>query len=122
MYFGTINYNDPNSDIEIIISEKETIIKSFKGSDPLIVWFEFKKWFYEECQQRISWSSTIDHWFMDSEYKEEYFNLETFEFVDWRKIEMWDVAEKYPSCVVNQEMKNFNDLKEYYKVKKGLND
>jgi len=122
--FGTCDYEEfnPNSPLKIILSKDREEFKVFEHSDPLVVWFEYGKWFYEENIDMISWSSTRDHWFMDTEgYFEKFFDPETGEFIDWRELEMYDVEEKYPRCVVNSEMKNFWELKEYVK-KRQEND
>jgi len=116
--FGTCVYDelDPTN-LLIIISKDQEEVMRFDHKDPLVSWFEFMKWYIN--QQNIFglvWSSSRDHWFFDTEgYFEKFFDPETGEFIDWRALEMYDVEERYPRCVVNSEMKNFWELKEYVK-------
>lgn len=118
--FGTCDYDemDPKG-LAIIISKDRKEVARFDHEDPLVSWFEFMKWYSnQENILRLVWSSSRDHWFMDTEgYFEKFFDPETGEFIDWRELEMYDVEERYPRCVVNSEMKNFLELKEYVKNK-----
>jgi hypothetical protein len=118
--FATCVYEElnPSSTLKIVLSKDGEEFKVFEHSDPLVVWFEYSKWLNTENEYYIVWSSTKDHWFMDTDdYFEKYFDPETGEFINWCEVEMYDVEARYPSCVVNSEMKNFWDLKEYVKGK-----
>lgn len=121
IYFVSCEYDDSGY-LKIEVKQADESIKVFEGSDPLIVWYEYQKYFYTELAGNyyVTNSSSMDHWFFDTEgYHEEYFNPETFEFINWRKLQMWDVGEKYPSCVVKDGMKNFQELKDYVKLKQN---
>lgn len=117
--FATIEYEEfTDGTMKIVVSCGDLIIKTYDDPDPLINWYDWKKDIYGDTfqNQYITCSSTFDHWFMDQDkYHEEYFDPESFEFIDWRAKQMYDVVDKYPSCVVDGEMKNFGDLKTYYK-------
>lgn len=120
IYFVSCDYKGTEY-LKIQVKKGDELIKSTEGSDPLVVWYEYRKYFYTELAGNyVANSSSIDHWFFDTEgYHEEYFDPETFEFIDWRALKMWDVEKKYPSCVVKDGMKNFQELKDYVKLKQN---
>lgn len=141
MAFATILYNDVNQEtfkgIKLSYKynkeEKEIIFSSFGCF--MLDHYDYMKWlsiqddqFYQE-NYYITWSSSYDHFFMDGElYEEKYFDIETGDFIDWRKAyedKNYDLYhdvcnDKYPRCIVRTDMEfnNFLEVKDYYNKKK----
>lgn len=143
MAFSSINYEEPDVNKYQSISLKfnlngEKKEKVFDTGDVVVDFYNYCKFisqqeenFYSE-NPYISGSSSWDHFFMDdseNKYKEENFNPETGEFLDWRKGTKPDATEeerqlyydcchnKYPRVICLPEHKSFNDVKEYVKSK-----
>tara|TARA_R110000868_G_scaffold320909_2_gene581910 strand:+ start:821 stop:1189 length:369 start_codon:yes stop_codon:yes gene_type:complete len=115
IYFASCEYTEDGSYLKITVSKDREIVKEFEGSDPVIVWYDYYAYLYNDFTgDYLGSSSSMDHWFMDVEgYSEQYFDSETFEFIDWREQGMYNVDEKYPSCIIRDGMSNFRELKDY---------
>lgn len=124
----TVDYSDSDQStykgLNIHFMENGEDIR-FDIGDPLIDWYNYCKFMFsgeavKKGIESISHSSNVDHWFMDGDkYSERYFDPETLQFISndvLMKMPMseWD---QYPRCVVTDDMKDFNDLKIYYKSK-----
>ena len=130
--FGTVEYDDGKAKsfkgIKITYGNKT---KKFNTGDPLIDWFDYHKFVYtgaasEEDIYSIGWSSSVDHWFMDTnDYFEKYLKEvgEEFEFMsdeDMKFMSFQDM-DKTQKCVIHKDMKSVKDLIEYYKKHKKTN-
>lgn len=104
--------------------------KNFNTGDPLVDWYDYKKFVYngdaaKEGIFSIGHSSSVDHWFMDSdEYIEKYLNeTETgFEFINREDVNnlSFDQMDNSIKCVVSKDMKSFEELKQYYRLNKEI--
>ncbi len=123
--FCSINYNDGSKGLESIQLEDtfndNKIIKSFNTGDPLIDWYEYYRWIYNDGLGKyimITYSSSIDHWFMDNgEYIEQYFTMDDdgeVHFVDHKDLSFKEL-DTTPKCVIRKGMTTFKELKDYYK-------
>lgn len=107
-------------------NDKEKTI-DFKSNDPIISFFNFKKWLITNTEKEkieyVTCSSSIDHFYMDSKkYIERYVILdEKIDYTDG-EITTWKDAEKKGHnldelirvCVTNK-FKTWKQLKEYVK-------
>lgn len=127
--FMSVDYDDGDANsFRGITLEYGDHVKNFNTGDPLIDWYDYKKFIYngdaaKEGIFSIGHSSSVDHWFMDTdEYIEKYLK-ETdsgFEFIDREdthkmSFHQMDHAIK---CVVSKDMKSFEELKQYYRLNK----
>lgn len=128
--FMTINYDDSDAStykaIEISYGSK---VKYFRTGDPLIDWYDYCKFIYEggaieDGIGSIACSSSIDHWFMDSdEFIEKYLKLVDdthYEFMTSEDLDILSLSElnRKLKCVIHKDMKTFQELKDYYKLNK----
>lgn len=128
--FMTIYYEDGNASnyngIEISYGSKNKI---FNSGDPLIDWYDYCKFIYEggaleDGIGSIGCSSSIDHWFMDTdEYIEKYLKLVDgthYEFMTKEDLDKLSISElkRKLRCVIHKDMKSFQELKDYYHLNK----
>lgn len=124
--FLTVDYEDGDASTYkgLNLSLGDTV-KRFDTGDPLIDWYDYCKYVYDGDARKndvgyISYSSNVDHWFMDSKkYVEKYLKYmdDHYEFMtneDIYNMSFSDLKE-HIKCVVTKRMKSFNDLKVYYK-------
>lgn len=131
--FLTVDYNDSNGDtfkgLKLNITfDKKTETKVFNSGDPIIDWFDYFKFLYNgEAYnmgiEHISHSSNVDHWFMDTDkYFERYFDPENLEkeFPSQDVVCNYlnDITKTHCRIVATKDMKNFQEVKEYYKLNK----
>lgn len=128
--FATVEYDEDKPEnfkgIKITYGDK---VKIFNTGDPLIDWFNYSKFLYlgEAIKEEIfsiRWSSSADHWFMDTdEYLEKYLkeNGDEYEFMteDDLKFMSFQDMDRALKCVIHKEMKSFEELREYYKKHKN---
>lgn len=129
--FLTVNYDDGDSSsyksIELSFGDGE--VRLFDSGDPLIDWYDYFKYIYngdavDDDIVMISHSSSVDHWFMDTDdYLERYILINennTYEFIDYEDTNKLSIPElqKMTRCVVHKDMKSFQELKDYYKLNK----
>jgi len=138
MAFSTVNY-DGNANsfqgIEVSYTVNGIEEKSeFNTGDPIIDYYDYQKWLHERTKEfwsencRIGGSSSWDHFIMDSKkIYESHFDPETLEFADWRKpfnegnYDLYKkITETYPTVWHTKKMKNFLDVKKYYRKVKGM--
>ncbi len=123
--FCSVNYNDGCKGLESIQLENafdgDKVIKTFNTGDPLIDWYEYYRWIYNDGLGKyimINYSSSVDHWFMDNdEYKEQYFTMDddgVVHFVDHSNLSLNELNNT-PKCVIKKGMTTFKELKDYYK-------
>lgn len=105
---------------------------SFNTGDPLVDWFDYYAWLYNKSQEigvcHIMYSSSVDHWLMDGDkYYLKYMALD--EEGQCKELHSWKEAmnkyldpDKMPNCIVTDEIKTFDQLKEYYKANKKQDD
>lgn len=131
MGFMTVDYED--GDVSTYKGLKLTFgdtVKIFNTGDPLIDWYDYSKYVYngkavEDGVNKICRSSNVNHWFMDTdEYVEKYLKMidsENYDFINLDDISKLSISDinKYPRCVIAKDMKNFQDLKRYYKLHKN---
>jgi len=129
--FLTIDYDDSDAStyksITIMCGDKKEI--KFNTGNPLIDWYDYCKFIFDGFVQNegifsIAHSSSIDHWFMDTdEYLEKYLKLQddgTYDFMtndEINSLPMLDLY-TYKKCVIHKDMKTFQELKDYYKNNK----
>ena len=132
--FLKINYEDGDAStyngIELLLGDDG--VKKFSSGDPLIDWYEYCKYIYngsaiEDNITSIIHSSSVDHWFMDTdEYIEKYIeydeNTGKYDFIttDTMNILSLDELRTKLRCVVAKDMKTFQDLKDYYEKKQKI--
>lgn len=129
--FMSIDYEDGDAStfngIEISYGSKN---KNFNSGDPLIDWYDYCKFIYEGSALddgigSIAHSSSVDHWFMDTdEYVEKFLKFveekHHYEFMtkdELSKLTLSDMKGKL-RCVIHKDMKSFQELKNYYKTNK----
>lgn len=129
--FLDIDYDDGDADtFRGIILTYGPHTKNFNTGDPLIDWYDYKKFIYngdaaKEGIFSIGHSSSVDHWFMDTdEYIEKYLKeTETgFEFISKEDIMLMSFSDMDHAikCVISKDMNSFEDLKNYYRLNKEL--
>lgn len=130
--FLTIVYEDGDASTYkgIKLSLGDGGVKNFNNGDPLIDWYDYCKYIYngganEDGVTSIAHSSSVDHWFMDTdEYIEKYIeydeNTGKYDFIttDTMNILSLDELRTKLRCVVAKDMKTFQDLKDYYEKNK----
>lgn len=123
--FYSVDYEDGTDSFNAIILSYGNKEKRFDTGDPLIDWFQFYKYVYSGAALQdkiigIGGSSTIDHWFMDSDtYVERYLKKSedgTFDFMTTKEI--WEIPlykfDECLKCVAHKDMKSFQEVKDYY--------
>lgn len=118
--FLTIKYddNDNYKSLLLELSDKKNI--EYSSGDPLIDWYEYKKFIYGNDILYTTHSSSIDDWFFDNDdYVERYLD-DDFNFISYSKLSKLSIPElsKCLTVVCHKDMKNFEELKEYYKNNK----
>ena len=107
--------------------------KKFDTGNPIIDWYNYMLFIYcgeaiDENINHISCSSSIDHWFMDSnDYTEKFIkenNDGEYEFMTEEDIKFMSFSDmnKTVKCVISNDMISFKELKEYYKNYISLNN
>jgi hypothetical protein len=127
--FLSANYEEPNSDLtfkELTLRlEDETV--SFNTGDPIVDFYLYRKWTAENHEAKqismITCSSSVDHFFMDSEKYHEKVVLFNSDYSDG-EIVSWQEARsrglEYEGLIkvcVTDEFTSFKQLKEYVKPK-----
>lgn len=125
--YYSINYDDGTdsfTSIELSCGKKK---KFFDHPDPVIAWFEFKKFIYEGRAKHemgidmLVGSSSTDHWFMDTNtYKERYLKEagdNSYEFMTWEEIMNLTISEMNEciKVVAHKDMQSFQEVRDYYK-------
>ena len=129
--FLTIVYDDSDAStyqsLIIMYGDKKEI--KFNTGNPLIDWYDYCKFIFDGFAQdkgilSIGYSSSIDHWFMDTHvYLEKYLKLQddnTYEFMTNDEINSLSISDlyKHKRCVIHKDMKTFQELKDYYEKNK----
>lgn len=128
--FFSINYEDGDANsykgLELTYGDK---VKLFNSGDPLIDWYDYCKFIYngdaiKENIVSIGCSSSVDHWFMDTdEYVEKYlkYDEELGKYVFYTDDELNNMSfselKSNQRCIISKDMKTFDELKEYYNKK-----
>ena len=139
MAFSTVDYDDGVGStfrgIEVSYNENGVeMTKRFNTGDPIIDYYDYQKWLHEAPKEfwsenwRIGGSSSWDHFLMDNKtIQESYFEPKTGEFLNWRKalndgnIDLYNkITKEFPTVWHTKKMKNFLDVKKYYRKVKGL--
>lgn len=130
--FLTVDYEDGDASTYkgLKLSLCDDNIKLFNTGDPLIDWYDYCKYVYngdsiKDGVEYISYSSNVDHWFMDTnKYVEKYLKYieeeDKYVFMteyDLNNLSISDIYSKL-KCVIRKDMKSFQDLKDYYYSKK----
>lgn len=127
--FMSVDYDDGDaSSFRGLILQYGDNTKNFNTGDPLLDWYDYKKFVYNGDAAKkgifsIGHSSSVYHWFMDTdEYIEKYLKeTETgFEFINREDVNKlsFDQMDHSIKCVVSKDMKSFEELKQYYRLNK----
>lgn len=134
MAFATVNYTEGDQSsyksLEVHYTERGEEKRSyFDTGDITVDHYDFMKWlvnqgkdFYDD-NPFVTWSSSYDHFFMDGDrYVERYFNPKTSEFYTQDEMDRmsFDELDANPKCICTKKFKNFDEVKAYYKKKKGI--
>lgn len=124
--FLTVNYEDGDASsykgLVMMYGDKKI---NFNNGDPLIDWYDYCKFIHDGGARdygiiSISHSSSVDHWFMDSGlYTEKYLKLVDNEYYTfYTNDELFNMSmsdiNRLKSCVISNDMKTFQELKDYY--------
>lgn len=129
--FLTVDYEDGDAStykgLNINFNEGKI---TFDSGDPLIDWYDYCSYVYngealKDGISSIAYSSNVDHWFMDSdEYVEKRLKYnkidKKYDFVSRDELFNMSISDsnKLLKCVVKNNMKSFQELKDYYKQNK----
>ena len=131
--FLTVDYDDSlqSSYVALILYYGDKKEIRFDTGNPLIDWYDFCKFIFDgEGFKKynisdIGYSSSVDHWFMDGdEYLEKYLKLnenDEYEFIPTEELNNLSLSElqSHKRCVIQKDMKSFQDLKKYYSEHKN---
>lgn len=137
----TVDYDDSNQEtfkglklsIMDFATSEEIEVLHFNTGDPIVDWFNYHKFLYggeayEKGLFTIGGSSNVDHWFIDGDkYIEKHLkvldNGDRVEFMTQDEIDNLSLDElnaTYKS-VITQDIKSFQELKDYVKAKTDNN-
>lgn len=130
----TANYIEPLADktfkgLNLSVRENGNVIKElkFNTGDPIVDFFDYKSWIMNNCEKEgivvVTSSSSIDHFYMDSKKYHERVVIFNKDFTDGQIVD-WRLAEKkghdidkLVTCCVTDNMKTWQELKQYVKSK-----
>jgi len=131
--FLTVDYDDSlqSSYVALILYYGDKKEMRFDTGNPLIDWYDFCKIVFdgEESEKYnmsgVGYSSSVDHWFMDgNEYIEKYLKLndnDEYDFILTEELNNLSLSElnSLKRCVIQKDMKSFQELKKYYSEHKN---
>jgi hypothetical protein len=121
--YYTIDYEEGADSFNAIILTLGRKEIRFDTGDPLIDWFQFYRFLYsgqaKDATEGIGGSSSIDHWFMDTDtYRERYLKEmdDRYEFMTHKEIMELPLHEMSAcvKCVAHKDMKSFQEVRDYY--------